>query len=168
VRYWWHNESHCAFEGEDGDDSPAEQDCVQVEYGDFLRYAFFDRAPFDPMRVIVCGGRDYNNQKRVFDVLDALRKQYICRIILVHGAAKGADFLAGSWARLARIRAEGVEEEPHPADWNKHGKAAGMIRNREMLEAGAELVIAFPGGRGTANMVSIAEKAGVPVRRIDW
>jgi len=164
ARYWWHSESGCVFDGDDDDLSPAEYDCAEVEYGDFLRYAFFGKFPFEPMRVIVCGGRDYRNQKRVFDVLDALRKRYICRITVVHGAAKGADFLAGSWARLTHL----VEEEPHPADWSKHGKAAGILRNREMLDAGAELVIAFPGGRGTANMVSIAEKAGVPVRRIDW
>jgi len=156
------------FEGEDGDDSPAEYDCTEVEYGDYLRYAFYGRFPFDPMRVIVCGGRDYRNQKRVFDVLDALRKRHVCRLVIVHGAAKGADFFAGSWARTARLGGELVEEEPHPADWSKHGKAAGMLRNREMLEAGAELVIAFPGGTGTRGMVSIAEKAGVPVRRIDW
>src|SRR5690606_23745822 len=65
ARYWWHSESGCVFDGDDDDLSPAEYDCAEVEYGDFLRYAFFGKFPFEPMRVIVCGGRDYRNQKRV-------------------------------------------------------------------------------------------------------
>jgi len=52
----------------------------------------------------------------------------------------------------------------YPALWEVHGKSAGFIRNKLMLEDGQpELVIAFPGGRGTSNMVSLAESAGVEV-----
>lgn len=59
----------------------------------------------------------------------------------------------------------GLAVEVHPADWGRYGKAAGPIRNQEMLESGIDLVIALPGGRGTADMVRRAEGAGVPVRR---
>ena len=52
----------------------------------------------------------------------------------------------------------------YPADWELHGKSAGPIRNQQMLiEGKPDLVLAFPGGKGTAHMVSIAKKKGVKV-----
>src|SRR5690606_30354012 len=54
----------------------------------------------------------------------------------------------------------------YPADWRRHGRAAGPIRNQEMADAGADLCIAFPGGRGTADMVRRARAAGIPVRSV--
>lgn len=111
------------------------------------------------MRVIVCGGRDYDDLEAVVDVLVALDRR---KVTLVHGDAPGADSLArDAWWRLT-----GRKAERHPADWKTHGKAAGPIRNRQMLDAGADLVIAFPGGRGTAHMVNIARQAGVPVLEV--
>lgn len=54
----------------------------------------------------------------------------------------------------------------YPADWEKHGRAAGPIRNEKMLIVGTpDMVLAFPGGRGTADMIRKAEAAGLPVRR---
>lgn len=79
-------------------------------------------------------------------------------LTIIHGKAEGADDLADQWAVV-----NWVPIEEHPADWDKHGKAAGPIRNQEMLATGIDYVIAFPGGRGTAHMKKIAEKAGVPV-----
>ena len=110
------------------------------------------------MRVIVCGGRDYEPIQSVWPVLDAISdvREISC---IVHGDCKhGVDPRAGDWARLARIACE-----PHPADWTKYGKAAGMIRNKCMAERGADLCIAFPGGTGTADMVKQARKAGIQV-----
>lgn len=113
------------------------------------------------MRVLVCGGRDYNDTETVFSVLSSLVADKPVTAI-IHGAAAGADKIAGGWARLS-----GIPEEPFAADWNEHGRAAGAIRNRRMLVEGKpDLVIAFPGGRGTENMVAQAMKAGVPVRRV--
>ena len=111
------------------------------------------------MRVIVCGGRDYTDGTTVARVISALNP---VGTVVVHGGARGADSLAADWCRTF-----GVPEEPHPADWNLHGKAAGPIRNQAMLEAGADLVIAFPGGAGTADMVGRARSAGVPVLHVD-
>ena len=69
--------------------------------------------------------------------------------------------MAGKFAEWARIP---VKE--YPADWQKHGRAAGPIRNQQMLDEGKpDLVVAFDGGRGTADMIARAEKAGVRVVR---
>jgi len=108
----------------------------------------------DPIRVIVCGGRDYANRTVIGGALGMLRDG----VTIVHGAAPGADSLAAEEAAL-----RGLDVEAHPADWSTHGKAAGPIRNQRMLEAGAELVIAFPGGRGTADMVRRSREAGIVV-----
>jgi len=79
--------------------------------------------------------------------------------VVIHGAAPGADTLAGRWAELRRVPVEAF-----PADWEKHGRAAGPIRNAPMLAEGKpDLVVAFPGGRGTANMCKQARAAGVKV-----
>lgn len=109
------------------------------------------------MKILVCGGRDYTDREAVFAAFDRVHaKQPIT--LLIHGAARGADALADDWAR-----ARGVPREPHPADWAKHGRSAGPRRNWRMLEAGPDGVVAFPGGRGTADMVRQARAAGVPV-----
>lgn len=109
------------------------------------------------MRVLVCGGRDYANYQHVWTALSRLPKS----TIIVHGAARGADSLAALAATQLML-----QDEPHPADWKQHGRSAGPIRNREMLETGIDLVIAFPGGRGTTNMIEKAAGAGVPVVKI--
>jgi hypothetical protein len=83
--------------------------------------------------------------------------------LVIEGGAKGADRMAGYWARRNRIHLNIVH-----AEWNTHGNSAGIRRNIRMLEEGKpDLVVAFPGGRGTAHMVSIARKAGVEVICID-
>lgn len=112
------------------------------------------------IRVIVCGGRDFTARETVDAALDAVRRKR-GDFTLVHGGAQGADLLAGLWA-VAR----GVEVEVHPAAWAQHGRRAGPLRNQYMLDLGADAVVAFPGGRGTADMVARAEAAGVPVWRV--
>lgn len=83
---------------------------------------------------------------------------------IIEGEARGADTLAKQWAEERYLPVE-----KYPANWDTHGKAAGPIRNKQMLTEGKpDLVIAFlaPNSRGTANMISQAEKAGVPVKVI--
>lgn len=108
--------------------------------------------------VLVCGGRDFNDKDMVWGILDSLHAMRpITRI--VHGAAKGADSLAGDWAR-----SRGVPQDRYPADWKQHGRAAGPLRNAEMLvKSKPSLCLAFPGRRGTADMMRRAERAGVAV-----
>jgi hypothetical protein len=110
------------------------------------------------MRAIVCGGRDYHDRQRVFEVLDRLRSERRLRVV-IHGAASGADSEADQWA-IERH----VSVHRFPAQWNKHGKAAGLIRNQAMIDKGRpDFVVAFPGGVGTADMVRRARAAGVEV-----
>jgi hypothetical protein len=125
----------------------------------------------DAATILVCGGRTFGVQvdgkslllvqaeeRYVFDRLDYLHRQRGIGLI-VHGAARGADLLAEAWAKANEIPYFGI-----PAEWKKYGKAAGMKRNRAMLQfAKPTCVVAFPGGRGTANMCALARAANVPV-----
>lgn len=114
------------------------------------------------MKVLVCGGRDYDDWPKMKEELDALHETRIFTEV-IHGAADGADRLSGVWARWY-----GIKESPYPADWKKHKKAAGPIRNKQMLDEGKpDLVIAFKGGTGTANMISQATKAGIEIVKIN-
>src|SRR5262249_32662990 len=109
-------------------------------------------------RALVCGGRDFRDGGLLFRTLDTFhaRESITC---LIEGGARGADLLARAWATGRRI-----DNDTYLADWRRHGRGAGPVRNRLMLEDGKpDVVIAFPGGAGTANMVSIARKAGVRV-----
>jgi hypothetical protein len=110
------------------------------------------------MRILVCGGREFADRERLKTVLDSLGP-VSC---VIHGSARGADALAHEWAFD-----RGVLVTPFPADWRRHGRGAGPIRNGLMLSEGKpDLVVAFPGGKGTADMVRRAQRAGLPVMEV--
>lgn len=117
------------------------------------------------MRVIVTGSRAWPEPGRVHFELGAL----FCNngpFTLVHGAcATGADAAAHQWYEVAG-RTLGCEEARFPASWEAYGRAAGPMRNAEMIRAGADLLLAFPlpSGRGTQQTISLALKANMPVR----
>lgn len=111
------------------------------------------------MRIIVCGGRYFGDWAAVYFALDEIHEETPIEAV-IHGNARGADALAGRWAVNRAVKCW-----PVPAQWKKHGKAAGPKRNQAMLGMGIDLVVAFPGGRGTADMVRRAEAAGVKVIR---
>lgn len=111
------------------------------------------------LRVIVCGGRDFRDIDLLENTLDRIHAERGPILHLWHGNARGADCLASYWAR----RKEGVREHATPANWSKYGLRAGPIRNQNMLGQKPDLVIAFPGGKGTADMVKRAKAAGVEV-----
>lgn len=115
------------------------------------------------MRVLVCGGRDYQDSRRVYAVLDKLHAEAGIDCI-IEGGARGADALARSWAE----HPYGCGHvETYEADWESQGTFAGPARNARMLAEGRpDVVIAFPGGRGTADMVRKARRAGVKVVEI--
>jgi hypothetical protein len=110
------------------------------------------------MKVLVCGGRDFEDKEYLFEVLDKIHSETpITRII--HGGARGADSLAGKWAESKTIPITVFH-----ADWKTHKRAAGQIRNSIMLEEGnPDLVVAFPGGKGTFDMGKKSAAAGKPV-----
>lgn len=110
------------------------------------------------MRVLVCGGRNYGNWEHVRSVLDKMHTENPIECV-INGGADGADYQARFWA--IRNKVEVITE---PADWEKHGRAAGPIRNERMIEEHApELVVAFPGGRGTEDMKERARAHKIPV-----
>lgn len=113
------------------------------------------------IKVLVCGGREFTNWKIVYHVLDKLKKDH-GEITVIHGAASGADTLAENWAKQAEQVYIGC-----PAKWSQHGRSAGPIRNMFMLDSDPDLVVAFPGGDGTAHMVKIAKEAGKDVLEIE-
>jgi hypothetical protein len=111
------------------------------------------------MRVLVCGGRDFRDREAVYNVLDPLRDKMGA---LMCGGAPGADTLAWDWGWSRNFHCE-----RYFADWKTHGRAAGPLRNQRMIDEGKpDLVIAFPGGRGTADMIRRAETAGIEVRSV--
>ena len=116
-------------------------------------------------RILVTGSRNFDDIPALAQALDrvraAARKKFGTEIRIIHGGARGADSLAAEWARR-----RGVEFDEYRADWDKHGKRAGFIRNRQMLDEGKpDMVVAFPVGesRGTRGMMKIAGEAGVTV-----
>jgi UDP-N-acetylmuramoylalanine-D-glutamate ligase len=112
------------------------------------------------IKVLVCGGREFDDFRLLAETLD---KHTDSSTLIIHGNAIGADFLARVYAKYCHMG-----EKRFPADWKKYGKAAGHIRNQQMLDEGKpDLVIAFPGGDGTADMVRRARKAGVEVIEVD-
>jgi len=140
------------------------------------------------MKVLVCGGRDFGNIKNR-DRSDFVEKEqeYLFGkdkleefaiensiyynpddnwlpfdIEIITGMASGADSIGWDWAT-----ANWCKVHEYPADWKQHGKSAGYIRNKQMLEEGEpDIVIAFPGGKGTAMMIKLAKDAGIEVKEI--
>ena len=112
-------------------------------------------------RVIVCGGRDYRDRRKLYEVLDVTHAANLIGL-LITGEARGAYGLAVDWAGMRNVETLVIN-----ADWETQGRSAGPKRNQRMLDEGKpDLVIAFPGGSGTADMVKRSELAGVPVAKI--
>ena len=121
----------------------------------------FDVIPINHQTWLICGGRGFANEEMFNSAMgDLIRLRGMPRRI-IQGGARGADTLAIKWA--AKYALEIWTEE---ADWHTHGKAAGPIRNAKMLEHNPRLVVAFPGGTGTADMVRRSREAGVDVAEI--
>lgn len=144
------------------------------------------------MRVLVCGGRDFadlHSRKRTDPDWDQKEKEYkfvhsylnkFCieyseeyvpndnwlptDITVIAGAAKGVDTAAIDFAIVNYC-----PFKEYPADWDKYGRSAGPIRNKQMLDFGKpDLVIAFPGGKGTEMMIKLAKDKGVPVIEVKY
>jgi predicted Rossmann-fold nucleotide-binding protein len=121
-----------------------------------------------PLRVLVCGGRDYGLKDdgaqyvKLVNTLNTIAANGARQVTIIHGGAKGADACAGQWASVTR-----TPTEVYPADWYKADgtldKGAGFRRNELMLTKKPDVVVAFPGGNGTAHMCKIARLAGVKV-----
>ena len=107
------------------------------------------------MKIIVAGGRDFQNYKHLEKVMDYYNKKGQVDEI-VCGGANGADYLGSVWAN-----ANGIKVEYMDADWKKFGKGAGPIRNKEMADYADSLVAFWDGeSRGTKHMITTMEKLG--------
>lgn len=107
---------------------------------------------------LISGGRKFADISFVFNSLDRIADQYGLPGLIRHGNARGVDSLAELWAQSV-----GVPTDKNDADWEQYGKAAGPIRNTEMLEKGVDLGIFFPGGPGTLDMYLKSKAAGVEI-----
>lgn len=112
------------------------------------------------MKVLICGDRNWDDIASIRGVLLRLVKRYtVPELEIIEGEARGAD-------RMARLEAEelGIKVHQFPADWSKHPKAAGPIRNSKMLAEGPDTVIAFHDNilesKGTQDMLTKSIKAG--------
>jgi predicted Rossmann-fold nucleotide-binding protein len=112
-------------------------------------------------RVLVCGGRNYQDWNTVAGTLQRLHDSSPISLI-IHGCDPGAATLAARWASSVGVPANGFD-----ADFQSHGVNAERIRNECMIVRGKpDLVIAFPGGQGTDDLISRAKAAGVPVDQV--
>lgn len=110
------------------------------------------------VKVLVCGGRDFNEHDRLFAAMDDMNAELGGITLVIHGAARGADRLAGEWAK-----SRGIHVAEVPALWDFYDRQAGPLRNAAMLTLGPVAVIAFPGGAGTAGMIRMASTSGIPI-----
>jgi hypothetical protein len=115
------------------------------------------------MRILVCGGREFTNRPMLDEALNRLHQERGITLVIA-GGARGADAMAEWWAKAA-----GVPRDVYQADWTGLGRKAGPIRNQRMLDEGKpDLVVAFPGGRGTADMVRRCREAGVEIIEVTY
>lgn len=112
------------------------------------------------MRLLICGDRNWDKPKMIERIIDGFAFGHN-DLVIIEGCARGADKAA------CEHRPDDLTHEHYPALWDEHGKAAGPIRNRQMLKEGQpDLVIAFHNdistSKGTKDMVKIAKEAGLP------
>jgi hypothetical protein len=125
----------------------------------------------EPIRILVTGWRDWPEEDKylIWETLNEFvaRGEAGTSYVLVHGQCPygGVDLYAEQWA-IAR----GFRFEAHPAKWGQFGKAAGAMRNTEMVNLGADVCFAFPGpnSRGTVDCAKKARAAGIPTLEIPW
>lgn len=122
-----------------------------------------DRAVLDGasgVRVLICGGRNYGNFRRVREIMERLKAEGVA--FVVTGGAPGADQLADREAERL-----GIDRVIFPANWTGRGTAAGFFRNEFMFNlTKPDKVVAFPGGPGTAHMVRYATEYEIDVERV--
>lgn len=125
--------------------------------------------------VVVTGGRDFRDRAVLYAALDALHALDPFSLLIEGGQRRreknddgelttigGADWLAKCWAGERRVPVRTVN-----ADWLHHGTRAGPLRNQQMIDLRPDLVVAFPGGAGTADCVRRAREAKIPVSQVE-
>lgn len=125
------------------------------------------------MRVLVTGSRRWDRADVIWACLDIIASEAAKvgeeRLVVVHGCAHGADTHADKWVRRGG-HPLAVTAERWPANWREYPRSAGILRNRRMVEAGADLCLAFVRGNsyGTSHCMRAAEEAEIPVQPLDY
>lgn len=128
----------------------------------------------DTFRVLVTGSRSWGDRTAVWTALDRVAVEHPqAQVVVIHGDASGADKLAVEWVDNVR-----AQDEPHPPDYSAHGAIAPLVRNGEMVVAGADLCLTFinecpcprrkkpHGTHGSVDCATKAARAGIPVRHV--
>lgn len=129
-------------------------------YRDTPQHEFGCRRTFT---IMITGSRDWPDKEYVWRILDQIvarerNKDPDTFFVLLHGGARGADEFAGAWANR-----RGVSEHVIHAKWRELGRAAGLIRNRQLIEMKPDIVCAFRinNSHGTTHALGLAEAAGI-------
>lgn len=130
------------------------------------------------MKILITGSRDWpdtDGGRGIIHcaIVDVIKRKYYPNrpkkedILIIHGAARGADTIAANWADEKGVPHTKDRYKVTSADWSKQGKAAGVLRNHRMLDENpdTDVVIAFwkNKSRGTKDMIDYAQKAGKKV-----
>jgi len=120
------------------------------------------------MRILVCGDRNWIDRTHMMNILD---DTFNSGDTLIYGCCRGADNIAYDILRQYKTPTGDMDIniKPFPADWDKYGKAAGPIRNQQMIDEGKpDIVLAFHNNiaksKGTMDMIKRANAAGIEVR----
>lgn len=162
---------HCQHYGGWQDGSPRETLCFHPKHPQAKPQAQvgcskWEQSTKAPIRLLVCGGADYEAGGLVFAALDQiLRKRRV--VLVIHGAhqttsgqLKGTDRCTEDWAKTREMKVQAC-----PADWKRHGNRAARIRDSFMLSLRPGGVVAFPGGDECEDLVMLCMAAGLPVWR---
>lgn len=116
------------------------------------------------IRVVVAGTRTFTDRDLLFSTLDKHFGKCLSRVVVVSGAAAGADSLGEAWAAE-----RGVRCERYPADWDRYGKRAGYLRNSQMADVAGYAIVFWDGkSKGSENMVNIAISKGLWVKVVKY
>jgi len=118
------------------------------------------------MRIIIAGSRTFNDYDLLKTKIDKFTRK-LKTVVVLSGEANGADRLGEKWAKE-----RGWQIERFPAEWEKHGRKAGIVRNLEMLESIGKkgcLIVFWDGvSRGTAHIVEAAKTKGIKTKIVSF
>lgn len=113
----------------------------------------FVNRDYEIVRLIVAGGRDFDDEQRAFRILESLMCKFPYMTI-IEGGARGADAIGKKFAKMSCLDLESM-----PADWGTHGKAAGYMRNEDMAKCATHCLCFWDGkSKGTKHMIDLAKK----------
>ena len=115
------------------------------------------------MKLMVCGSRSITDTDWIYRQIDAcVSENHFEDIIIIEGDAQGVDKAAGLWAEQ-----HGYQIKKHPADWNKYGRGAGFVRNKEMVESCDFCLILWDGkSKGTKHDLELCQKLEKPFKLV--